>query len=344
MTAKTLTKEKFRDFVSNIARSERTLGVKDKDGKFDFGVIEDGGDLVLDYDVTLTPPKAFFQPASEKLFDFNVSGKTELKPNFDAAPLVIIGVHTYDLRAINQMDRIWADEKKDNHYFARRNSATIVAVEPTRASKWSFWATLDTGLAKSGFDLLLTDIGNKYVIEVGTEKGSSLLEKYAASADNASPDDLKARDKARANINSLCKADRKINADAKGLSALVKKSYEHPIWEKQAEKCYSCGSCNLVCPTCYCFNVSDDIELDLAHGKRSRAWDGCLLSRFAKVGTGENFREERSERFRHRIFRKMAYVADKLGGELACVGCGRCSSVCLPDITDPVKVINEICK
>jgi len=198
-------------------------------------------------------------------------------------------------------------------------------------------------LTKRCLLVVLTDIGDRYVIEVGTEKGGELLSKYA-STDDASDEDLKSRDKVRNELPDLCKTDRKITCDTKHMTETVSKNYSHPLWEKQAEKCYSCGACNLVCPTCYCFDVKDNIELDLAHGERSRAWDGCLLNAFAKVGTGENFREHRTDRFRHRIFRKMVYVAEqKLDGELACVGCGRCSSACLPDITDPVKIVNELC-
>jgi ferredoxin len=51
--------------------------------------------------------------------------------------------------------------------------------------------------------------------------------------------------------------------------------------------------------------------------------------------------EERRDRYRHRFYRKWAYLFGKLD-EPACVGCGRCSSVCLPDIADPVKVFNSL--
>jgi formate hydrogenlyase subunit 6/NADH:ubiquinone oxidoreductase subunit I len=70
-----------------------------------------------------------------------------------------------------------------------------------------------------------------------------------------------------------------------------------------------------------------------------------LTEDFAKVSLGggatENFREERAERFRHRIMRKASYLNEKLGGP-ACVGCGRCSAACTSDIADPVNVINKI--
>jgi ferredoxin len=76
-----------------------------------------------------------------------------------------------------------------------------------------------------------------------------------------------------------------------------------------------------------------------------RTWDGCLLEDFAKVSLGagatENFRETRATRYRHRLLRKMAYQNDTLGSP-ACVGCGRCSISCVPDIANPVTAIKRI--
>ncbi|UCF49598.1 MAG: 4Fe-4S dicluster domain-containing protein, partial [Thermoplasmatales archaeon] len=71
-----------------------------------------------------------------------------------------------------------------------------------------------------------------------------------------------------------------------------------------------------------------------------RTWDGCMLQEFAKIATGENFRFPKSERYRHRFLRKGLYNYERYG-MIACVGCGRCSSQCLPDIADPSKVFND---
>ncbi|MCK4310760.1 MAG: 4Fe-4S dicluster domain-containing protein, partial [Methanomicrobia archaeon] len=113
------------------------------------------------------------------------------------------------------------------------------------------------------------------------------------------------------------------------------------IWKDQAEKCLACGTCTIVCPTCFCYDVNDEVDLNLTTGKRIRTWDGCLLRDFTKVGSGEIFRESLEERYRHRYNRKGRYLPDMLGF-VACVGCGRCSTQCVPDIADPVDVMNMI--
>ena len=341
MQVKTLTKDQFKAFAQGLVAAGRVVGPKRKDGKYAFGEITDPSELAMDYDVTLSSPRCFFQPPKETLFEFEAKASPRVEAKFEAGQFVLLGVHTYDLKALNQMDKIWEADHADQHYLTRRRAATVVALEPVKASKHSFWSSMEAAVVKDGFDLLMTDLGDRYLIEAGTEKGAALLAKHAPKAAEASKDDLAAREKAREKLSSMCAVDRKVKAGVSEITPLMKKSYEHPVWKEHAEKCYSCGSCNLVCPTCYCFDVKDDIALDLVHGERSRTWDGCLLEAFAHVGSGENFREHRHERFRHRILRKTVFVPEKIG-ELACVGCGRCSSVCLPDITDPVKIINEI--
>ncbi|HID74244.1 MAG TPA: hypothetical protein EYP43_04245, partial [Thermoplasmata archaeon] len=107
------------------------------------------------------------------------------------------------------------------------------------------------------------------------------------------------------------------------------------------EKCLKCGSCVLVCPTCYCFDVRDESDLSLTRGERYRTWDGCLLEDFAKVASGENFRGTKASRYRHRYNKKGVYLFDRFGF-IACVGCGRCSSQCIPDIANPVDVFNDL--
>ena len=97
------------------------------------------------------------------------------------------------------------------------------------------------------------------------------------------------------------------------------------------EKCLSCGNCTNVCPTCYCFDVRDEPELDLSKGRRIRVWDSCQHESFAKVAGGESFRKQRSERQRHRFSRKYSYPMARYK-RLFCTGCGRCSRSCMAKI------------
>jgi len=339
MKAKVIQKKDLGAWVDSLISKHNLIGAREKEaGKFEFKKLGSAAELVLDYDVTVTPPKAFFLPPKETLLKFTTSPKVTVTPVIESNESVLFGVHPYDMIAISQMDRLFEEDNRDTNYLDKRAKSVVVGIDPTKATKWSFWAAMNAAKPSKGYDLWLTDLGDRYFVEVASEKGEKLLS--GAKTAEAGAADEAARQAARDKMLKLC-SDRDVKANTSELPELFKRNYENHIWEKRAEKCYSCGSCNLVCPTCYCFDVREDLNLDLKGGSRTRYWDGCLLEAFAHVGSGENFREERSQRYRHRLFRKMTYMMDKIG-ELACVGCGRCSSVCLPDIADPVKVINEL--
>lgn len=342
MTIKLLTKDQWKQFVEALIAENKVFGVQEKEPRFyTFGPLSSALDLRLDYDVTYLSPKKYFQPPRETLLKFTTGPKVQTEQVIKNEPFVVLGIHPYDLKAINQMDKVFEKDNADANYLNRRKNATIIACDPVKATKWSFWASMDASNVDKGFDLYLTDIGDSYTIEVGTDKGSKLLAKHAKAID-ATAEQIAKRDEVRKNLKNLCSKDRKVNVPTNQIPKLVTKSLDHPIWKENADKCYSCGTCNTMCPTCYCFDVRDEMNLDMKHGRRIRFWDGCLLEDFASVGSGENFREKKEERFRHRILRKSTYVPQLINDEIACVGCGRCSSACLPDIADPVKIFNKL--
>jgi len=340
MTVKKLTKEVLDGLVEAILKSQKAYGPQVRGDKFDFAALQSAQDLRLDYDVTLQAPKKYLLPVCETLMTYEVGGA--YKGEFDEETFTLLGVHPYDLIAINQMDMLFSQDHYDSHYMQRRKNATIVACDVAKPSADVFASSMNTAVVKEGYDVLLTDIGDGFIAEAATDKGAILLAQ-ASGATDASEADLAQRqmlwDK---NIHELNK--HQLKCDAHYLPKLLEKVYDHAVWEEKAKTCFSCGSCNLVCPTCYCFDVQDDVNWDMATGKRTRCWDGCLLDGFTKVAGDHEFRNARADRFRHRLYRKGKYVPAKIeiDGQVACVGCGRCVSACLPGIANPVDVYNEL--
>ncbi len=118
------------------------------------------------------------------------------------------------------------------------------------------------------------------------------------------------------------------------------------IWKDLSRTCFSCGTCNIVCPTCYCFDVQDNWNLDQvvwnADPGVGRLPHGGLRQVSLGAGACAEFpRGAVRAVLRHRLMRKTAYLNKKLGGP-ACVGCGRCGAGCVPDIADPVRTITRI--
>lgn len=339
-TMKVIRKDDFKNFVNALIKNDSrdVEGVKSKGNKFTFDTLSSADELRLDYDVTLLPPKKYFLPPSETLLKYNLLDKFSVNAVNNVEPIIIIGIHPYDLVAIEQMATIFKDPPLDDNYIRKLEESILIGVNIQNVSPHAFAGSMGTATTDSGFDLMLTDIGDRYAIEVGSEKGNTLLEKYAKVTAAGNDTIFKVQ---RIKAELVSKFKKQINFSSEELPKLLEDNYENELWNTNSKKCLSCGSCNLVCPTCYCFDVQDITELNLKSGERIRTWDGCLLEDFAKVATGENFRENRAARYRHRFMRKGKYLYDKFGF-IACVGCGRCTSSCLPDIADPAKVFNTL--
>lgn len=337
---KTITKKDFKDFVDNLISedSREVVGVQSKGSKYVFDKLNSAGDLKLDYDVTILPPKKYFMPQRETLVKFNRGNDIRMEAVNEVIPRIIIGIHPYDLIAIEQMDKVFEDTHEDDNYLEKRENSVLIGVNMQSVSDWSFAGSMGTYTTDSGYDLMLTDIGDKIAVEVGSSKGEELL-KNANTAEAGQEDEQKV-EKAKGELKG--KFQKAIDFSPEELPELMKENYNNEeFWEKNSEDCYSCGTCNLVCPTCYCFDVKDINDISLEEGERLRQWDGCMLERFAEVAGGENFRENRAERYRHRYMRKGRYMYNKFE-DIACVGCGRCSSQCVPDIADPSRIYNKL--
>jgi NAD-dependent dihydropyrimidine dehydrogenase PreA subunit len=324
-------------WVEELIRAGRVFGVQKLNDRFQFAPLNCAADLRLDYDVALTAPKKYFLPAREELLSFQ--GAAGFETRLDTEPFILLGVHPYDVAAIRQMDAIFAKNNNDLHYLTRRNQATIVACDVQTAAANVFAGWMGTATVDRGFDILLTRIDDRYLVDSRTAKGDAILGRLAKAppADAAS---LARREQVwENNRQGLRKHDLKVKLEK--LSVLLEAGYDHPVWEEKAQRCFSCASCNTVCPTCYCFDVQDEVRWDLQGGVRTRTWDGCLLRDFATVAGGHNFRKNRADRYRHRYYRKGKYVPDKIG-EIACVGCGRCIAACVSKIANPVEVYNRL--
>ena len=337
MSIKKFDPKALNAWIDRLIAKEKVIGVQADGERFAFGPLDRAEDLRLDYDVTKLPPKKYFLPQKETLMTFDKGGA--FKGVIESEPFVLLGVHPYDMVAINQMDAIFSRDNGDPNYLTRRQSAVIVACDPQNASHHTFAGSMGTATVDEGFDVLLSKVGEVYLADARTEKGEALLAEAAEAVEPAETDLARREQLWEDNSKLLSKHD--LDCSPSEIPALLEQSYNSPRWEEKAERCFSCGSCNLVCPTCYCFDVQDDVNWDIASGKRERSWDGCLLSEFAIVAGNHNFRPNRADRYRHRFYRKGKYLMDRMG-QIACVGCGRCVTACVPDIANPVTIYNQL--
>src|SRR4030042_202279 len=171
---KIIMKEDFDTFVNSLIddKSLNVIGVKSRRDKFTFAPLETASELRLDYDVTLLPPKKYFFPQRETLFTYDLAGGFSAKgQTAEAKKTVIIGVHPYDIVALLHMDEIFRETKSDPYYFDKRDSSIIIGVNIQNMSKWNFSSAMGCETIDYGYDLMLTDLGSRYALTVGSQKG-----------------------------------------------------------------------------------------------------------------------------------------------------------------------------
>jgi ferredoxin len=339
MTASFIKNSDFAAFLTAMINSAPVYGPVAKRSRFAFERLESPEELRLDYDVTILPPKKLFFPPAQDLLRFEANA---FKAAVEPEEKILFGVHFYDVKAIDQTDLLFAERNCDVNYIAHRQTTTIVATNIQTVSKRAFFASVGTDVPAKGHDANLTSIDGGYVFEPVTARGEALVKfgRFAPASE------AQCREADKVNADALSKCLEKLEHGTEAIAAKVRGAFkDEELWSQLAADCFSCGSCNTVCPTCYCFDVQDTWNVDQTSGQRTRYWDACLTEDFAKVSLGEgateNFRDTPGERFRHRIMRKAVYLNPKLGGP-ACVGCGRCSAACTADIADPARIINQI--
>jgi sulfhydrogenase subunit beta (sulfur reductase) len=339
MSLRIFPKINLPDWLLRIQSEYRLIGSAQIGDQIVFEELQSPSDLLLDHVPSIIPPKKIFLPQWETLLKFDTSGSShKVEPVFDQTPTVVFGIHTCDLHAMSLMDRIFSEGYPDQHYLARRKTTTLVSIECLKpCSEFSFCKDMGTLSVPEDFDLHLTDLGNVYAVEVGSEKGLRILHS-AAGVREATIEDYQRLQKVMSG--KWSSFSYQLDFDITELPSLLALSYESGLWDVLGEKCLSCGVCNIVCPTCNCFDVIDHVDFSLHSGSRTRVWDSCQLDRFSSVAGGHEFRSNRAARLRHRFFHKFRYQPETYG-VIGCVGCGRCVQECLVNIS-PVEVLNEL--
>ncbi len=287
------------------------------------------------------PPGKRLSPNDEQIFHFSKdeNGQYQLTPTLDARKRTLAGVRPCDLKAIHLMDRVNRDGIPDAHYLSRRQNTTIIAHDCLQPCDEHCFCEATSSLRwRQGADIFLTPQPEaKLLIEALTERGERLLD----TAGFPPCDDIEKR-RALAEEKRAKPFGRHFDAPLQQVIDTVGNSWASPVWDKHVERCFACGTCNLVCPTCYCFDLKDDFNIDDPHsGQRTRSWDGCMLEEFTVVAGGHNFRPQLATRQRHRIKRKLAWLPARFGDGSFCVGCGRCGHQCTVHI-DIFDIANDL--
>lgn len=240
-----------------------------------------------------------------------------------AEPTIVFACRPCDARGYATLDRPYLKGPfVDPYYKARREKLTVITLTCPRGCNTCFCHWVGGGpTSPEGSDVLMTQIADGYVLQAMTPKGEALLQasSLADGADRFSEAEA-ARKEAWA---SLDKAPNLKEAPAKVAARFT----DVEFWEKETDRCLSCGACTYFCPTCYCFNITDEGEGYQTPGRRLRTWDTCMSSLFTREASGHNPRTAKALRMRNRVSHKFATYPENWGS-FSCNGCGRCISNC----------------
>ena len=301
------------------------------------------GDSVTLAKATVSPKKTVF-PECETLFDFRnereepAEPKISLEPHIEAESAIVFGGRACDAAGFTALDRPYMQGLfKDPYYKARREQLTVITQTCNTGCQTCFCHWVGIGpTSPEGSDILMTEVEGGWILQAITEKGRSLLE-MSELEDGADKfgEAIETRKKAWA---SLIPAPDISNSPA----ALKKMFSDLEFWTRQTNRCISCGACTYFCPTCYCFNITDEGEAQSqAGGKRLRSWDNCMSSRYTREASGHNPRPLKSERMRNRVSHKFWTYPENWGAYL-CSGCGRCITSCPVHLDIREIVLNAI--
>ncbi|MFB0566714.1 MAG: 4Fe-4S dicluster domain-containing protein [Candidatus Aminicenantaceae bacterium] len=314
-----------------------------KDDLWNYELTDNLQSIDLDYLTTVLSLKKIIFPQREILLEFNSSNEegiqvTEVLP--EERPAVIFGVRPCDAKALTLMDKVFGGDFEDLYYFKRRNSTILVGLTcSSPPSPNCFCLSVDgSPHSKDGLDILMTDLGDKYIVESLTQKGNQLINAAKEIFQTPKEKDKKDADKIKAD------SEKKIKRQITGIKKIppkLKEMFEVPFWNEESLSCIRCGICTYLCPTCHCFDINDEVTTSSPlKGKRVRTWDNCQFPDFTMHSSGHNPRPDRSSRLRQRILHKFQYFVERYKS-YQCTGCGRCVSKC-PVGIDIIEVLSKV--
>lgn len=340
-TVKYIAATDVRAWLEELAKENRVFVPGREGGAVIFRPLDPQQEILTRYPATLPPKKTVF-PQSEKLVDFTYSKdpdnlgriRIEARETLPEGATVVFGNRPCDARGFTMFDRVYLSEKNtDIYYKARRENTSFITLACGQPEKTCFCHWVGGSPSDpTGSDVLATALEEGYLLEAVSQQGEKLLSSpllqdgasWKAAAQTV-------HENAAAQLN-----------DPPDLSPAPKKLVElfdnMKFWEKAADKCLSCGACAYLCPSCYCFTITD--ETRGMKGSRFRSWDNCMSAQFTQEASGHNPRPTKAHRLKNRVGHKFSYYPDIHDGIISCCGCGRCIKSC-PAGTDIREIVRD---
>ncbi|MFO7762037.1 MAG: 4Fe-4S dicluster domain-containing protein [Desulfobia sp.] len=337
-----LYKEYLVPFLRKLAKDYRLIApLANRHGDVLLQEVESVDTARFDFDCQAQgSAKPFLLPQQEVLFSYRISpqGEYVFKEHLDETPTVFFGLRSCDLSAILYMDVIFLRGARDIYYLKRRENSLLISIGCNEPSPNCFCNATGSGpFLDYGFDLQLTDLGDRFFVEPGRIRGEELIRRWRYFFQAAAEQDAKAQYQLA--LEARADFKRQVHVES-AFQKLAADQVDERIWSYLSSRCQDCGGCAYICPTCTCFTVYDR-SLSANRGERVRSWDACTFSGFTGMAGGHNPVDRGSQAVRRRFLHKLLYDYQKYGRP-GCVGCGRCVDICFGGV-DIISFIDMVC-
>ncbi len=341
----TLHKSDVQAFLESLLADYRVVAPRQIDrSDFVFDDYRPGQEIRFDFVNTLVPPKNLFLPPRETLLRVRGTTQPAILPRASEKPLALFGLRSCDASALAFLERFFAERGFDDDAVTSRirTSLRMVLVCHSPGAN-CFCVCCDGGPAlTSGFDLQLVDLGDRLLVEVGSESGDATVRRRPDLFATATEADYSEK------VRQLTAVDQTFDRRSyisEGMKRISLAKLADEFWQSCAGDCRGCGGCCFVCPTCSCFSVTDKPDGE-DHYRRERWRDACLYEGFTREASGHNPRARKADRLKRRLFHKLSYQYVELMGRHGCVGCGRCVTTCMGKlgIPDFLARVHDECK
>jgi len=341
MIYKIISKKEFRRFIDLLVKSNSSFGPQqvDMDSRgnpvYQFKPVRTVEEIAFDYTATASSAKHFFLPFREELsrFTFHEDG-WEQKISYDAEPVVLVGLRACDISALNILDDVLLKGHFPSpYYLAKRKNSFVIGMDHLPLPD-CFCKSMSHHTVTTGFNLFCSDIGDNYYLSINSSKAFNFLKEFE-TRDPLDEDNCLLVERRK-----LIQSGFTTEIDVTALPSILDIEFDSPVWEKWGQKCLNCGTCAMVCPSCYCYSLTESFETNLKGAKREKRLYSCNLVDFAVVAGGHNFRPKNGDRLKYRYYHQHRGFAENDNQQI-CVGCNRCGRACLAGI-NPKDVINDL--
>lgn len=321
-----MTKKDIEALLKNLTKDYSIYAPTIVGGQSVIEKVENAANLDYSGKIPLDPWKFLFYPPAETLFSENFTEKKGVYPR-----LCAWGMNIFDLKALGLLDLVFKD---DPRYQQRRDHILVVGLSAGSPSKvnyeefQSFNLKLEENILEHvPFDIFLeSHQGGEILIYSGSVKGRKVLEnnnfknfeniQFAGLISEEGPDALMLE-----------------------LKKIVENSGNNAVWNELNKKCLACGKCSLVCPTCFCYDLEDEVTAENT-ARRRRLWGNCFYPEFTAIAGGYDFTSTVKERIKFWYDHKFIRIPKEYRVP-GCVGCLRCAKVC-PAGINIVEVLQRL--